>query len=368
MARMIPDSDIAALRERMPEVLFALYGIDRLSANFACPNPEHDDSDPSAHYYAETQRVKCFGCGGNWDVFDLTGMAQGIGTFQEKVEAVAALVGYRLDDSAGPAPKRRYTPPKPLFPEPKPLDDSRELIDDIIAAHEALYTRTGDAVRRYLHGRGFDDEDILRNAIGVCRDPRRLGIPTKEPAGTIFAVLPFLDEKAEHCYYATVRPVCDAPKEKEYKPKGITAPLWREWMVIAGLPAVYVVEGIFDAMALEKMTGKPTIALMGTEGRHRLAQVLYRTPADQRPQKVILALDCDDAGRKAATALSADLDKLGIPHAQLPDWPDGAKDANERLMAGRGTEWEMVPAIYYTEQGLIAQMLTREVVHDGRAL
>lgn len=48
---MITETDRDALRELMPELLNVRCGITDLRRSFRCPSPNHDDRDPSAHYY-----------------------------------------------------------------------------------------------------------------------------------------------------------------------------------------------------------------------------------------------------------------------------------------------------------------------------
>ena len=38
---------------------------------FTCLNPEHEDKTPSMSYDRKHNRVKCFGCGATWDLYDL---------------------------------------------------------------------------------------------------------------------------------------------------------------------------------------------------------------------------------------------------------------------------------------------------------
>lgn len=101
-----------------------------------------------------------------------------------------------------------------------------------------------------------------------------------------------------------------------------------------------VAEGLLDAMALEKKFDKPTMALGGVPYANWLANVSCHTPADVRLGKVIICMDEDDEGRRAAKKVVGDLDSIGAPHATLPPYPNGAKDTDEWLMARRGTEWD----------------------------
>ena len=160
-----------------------------------------------------------------------------------------------------------------------------------------------------------------------------------EAAG--FVVIPFWDADFAEARYCMARTVSRGRvRNKEWRPKGVASPLWNEWMLSAGLAAVYVAEGLLDAMALAKMLDKPCMALGGTGGAGRFASVLAHTPRDARPGCVVVCMDEDEPGRATAARIAGDLDRLGIAHAFLPPYPGGAKDADEWLMAERGGAWE----------------------------
>ena len=84
---MITETDRDNLREYMPELLSQRFGITDLRRSFRCPSPNHDDRDPSAHYYENDHSVHCFGCGKTWDVFSLIGELDGIDGFAEQAQA-----------------------------------------------------------------------------------------------------------------------------------------------------------------------------------------------------------------------------------------------------------------------------------------
>ena len=127
----------------------------------------------------------------------------------------------------------------------------------------------------------------------------------------------------------------EPPEHKEVRPTGVKSPLFREYMLSEGLPVVYLVEGLLDAIALEHVSKRPVavMALGGTGLKKRVGQVLYYTPAELRPRKVVVAMDNDKAGKDAEKTIVADLKSIGIAHKVLP-WPDGCKDACDVLARG----------------------------------
>ena len=187
----------------------------------------------------------------------------------------------------------------------------------------------------YLLSRGFDKPKICHNRLGWVPNLKVLlkddGSPmfTKyEPhAPHGFIVIPFMDREATTVSYAMLRtvPGKQPPMSKEIRPSGYRSPLYREWLLSVNCKVLFVCEGLLDTLALEMLIGRPCLGLGGANFTKRLCSVLYATPEKLRPQKVVLALDADAEGQKAAAKIAVDLDYLGIPHANF-DMPVGCKD------------------------------------------
>lgn len=344
---MISDVDKEALRSSMPELLAIRCGIGDVRRSFRCPSPNHDDRDPSAHYYANDCTVHCFGCGKTWDVFSLIGELDGIDGFADQAKAVAETVGYHLDEDKGLVPgkpvfSKKRRKPRPLFDSPRKAG-GENCAEACGTAFGQLYYAENDIGRRYLRYRGLDDGDAATFGLGFTKDPREIMPEFKvyEPKAFGFITIPFWNADFSTANYCMVRTVCkpgDA-RNKEWRPAGIASPLWCEWLLSASADLVYVTEGLIDAMALAKITHGDTMALGGVANARRFSQVLYATPPKLRPKKVMVAMDEDDEGRKTRDKICHDLDLLRIPHAVMPPYPGGAKDADEWLMSMSGTEW-----------------------------
>lgn len=351
---MITETDRDALRELMPELLNVRCGITDLRRSFRCPSPNHDDRDPSAHYYENDNTVHCFGCGKTWDVFSLIAELDGIDGFAEQARAVADAVGYRLsgDDEPRRPRQRPKRNPRPLFDKPREAGGA-DCAEACGNAFGQLYYAENDIGRRYLRWRGLDDGDAATFGLGFTKDPREImpEFRVYEPKAFGFITIPFWNKDFSTANYCMVRTVCKpgSARNKEWRPRGLATPLWCEWLLSIGADQVYVTEGLIDAMALAKITGGDTMALGGVSNAKRLAQVLYATPPELRPKKITVAMDEDDEGHRTRDKICHDLDVLKIPHAVMPPYPGGAKDADEYLMAMRGKEWE-----FYKRQGSVA--------------
>ena len=95
---------------------------------------------------------------------------------------------------------------------------------------------------------------------------------------------------------------------------------------------VFITEGAFDALSFLE-AGFPAAALNSTSNVNSFLATLEK----RKPKaKIILCLDNDEAGEKAAATLAAGLNRLNIPFTQAgASILNGHKDANEALTANR---------------------------------
>ena len=95
-----------------------------------CINPEHRDRTPSMSYHPQSRRLHCFGCGANYDLFDVIAMDYpDCDSFPRQVKKACELFCIPLPDNA-PASKPgvralRRPPPPPGPPPPPPPPRSR---------------------------------------------------------------------------------------------------------------------------------------------------------------------------------------------------------------------------------------------------
>jgi replicative DNA helicase len=345
------ESTISALKDRMPEYLETVCGIDNLRRPFRCLSPAHEDRHPSMSYDRRTNNVHCFSCGSGGDVFEVAGWIEGAVSFPDKVEAVARAVGYPLQTYIPMSRKKPVrAPQKPAYGKPQPLG-GRDLMGVMQQAMRALQENPQAKVALdYLHRRGLDDGLIADSFIGWVGHPSALFPSMRAPlCNTGYIVLGFPapaegattepEATPNHVAvpYAVFR-MCKAGAEpKELKPSDLIAPLWREHLLTGtsklGAP-VYVTEGIFDAMSLTALIGTQACAICGSNTT-RLLQVMAHTPKENRPY-LILSFDSDEAGKGYTETATKGLKMLGIPHSIAKPYPHGCKDANELLMRGRG--------------------------------
>lgn len=128
----------------------------------------------------------------------------------------------------------------------------------------------------------------------------------------------------------------DMHEKRFYAERGAKPCLWGWQALPRGTTTLVLTEGELDAMSASQM-GTPALSLPQGAGEGRkldwLEEEMGRLLAFER---IVLALDGDEAGQQTAAALAA---RLSGADVSILRWPEGVKDANELLVAGRGAEW-----------------------------
>lgn len=278
-------TDAKTLKSCLPQWLRE-HGLP-LHKPFACLNPAHRDAHPSMGYNEKNQTVHCFACGATYDVFDLVGQEENLTDFPSKMKAV----------------NRRYGGGEVIRVTAKP-------------AQAFPYKERAGRPDSYFTGRGLSDEIVQRFGLMVENG---------------YAVLPvFVD--------GVCRSVCrrgiDPAVEPRYQNSRGAMPLWNSAaMERAAGKALFVTEGIFDALSLEEL-GFPAVALCGAANTGKLVQKIDEYVPVAWPEKMILAGDSDAAGQGMNGKLREQLTARGIACAVLA-LPEGCKDVNEALVKNR---------------------------------
>lgn len=199
----------------------------------------------------------------------------------------------------------------PPYPELPPAEDVRSRYAS------ALWERYGDDLFRVP---GFSNVDGGVALTGVPNKPAYL-IPCRTLDGKIAAVKARLT-KSKHNKMRTLT------SRSHQGPKGEAichAPL--------GSPrrskSVRVVEGERKADVVFEKTGEPTVSIPGVGAWRRAVPVLREMGC----QLVVLALDQDDAGRKAAVSIIPKLADEGFA-VDVEEWPEEHKGPDDAVTAG----------------------------------
>lgn len=272
--------------------------------------PFHREKTPSFHVDRDKGLFYCFGCGTGGDVFKFLTLTERF-TFPEAVEHVATRVGIEI-------PRRRKTTKE------NDKDDLLEVIDEASEAfHQAL--EWGDnAAQRYLDERGVSGDIRKKYGFGYAPDSwdyvltrlsRKYGEKTLEAVGLV------MPRKSGTGWYDRFRNRLMIPIHSETgalvgfggrsldgsDPKYLNSPeselfnksrllynLHRSKDAMRRIDRAILVEGYFDAIALDFAGVPGVVASMGTSLTSGQASLLRRFTT-----RVVIAYDGDDAGRSA---------------------------------------------------------------------
>lgn len=285
----------------------------------------------------DRQHLKCFKCGFYGDIVELYQQEHGCSTG----EAFAALYdrfGLQVDGGdrqQTPRPRpEKSAPPAPISGEPAPeLDTEKPLADYKEYYRSARSKLTDPAAADYLKQRGISPETAARFWLGY--DPawvsptaiERLREQGKDwtPPATPRLIIP----TGPHGYTARSIQADTDPRFKKMK-EGAAGIFNGKALYNGDGRPVFVVEGEFDALSIIE-AGAAALALGSTTNKGKLLDLVKgRKPTGP----LIIALDNDEPGKKAAAELADGLHALGITYVSA-DISGDYKDPNERLQADR---------------------------------
>ena len=131
--------------------------------NFICMNPEHPESDPSMSYDHRRNKVHCFGCGADYDIFNLIGIEYDLDDYQSQFNKACELYDVDIE--------KEYTP------KAKPVKKPR---NEVIQMNAIDYYKACERVVHktdYFKSRGLSNETIKNFNLGYDEANQRAIIP-----------------------------------------------------------------------------------------------------------------------------------------------------------------------------------------------
>ena len=338
--------------------------LKRKGKQLVAPCPFHDEKSASFNVSSDKGLFHCFGCGASGDVIGFVTKHDKV-SFGRALETLAHRAGLDLERLMEERPRvqRRtpidvLTPPrngKPASAKPAaegappqgapPLPNAGEVLSRVVEHYHRTFCEREDA-QAYLVERGITDTDLVQAL--------KIGYAD----GSLLKVIPKEGELREQLLALGVI----TPEGRELLGGCIVVPLpdplTGSWTSLYGrglktprhcyLPGplrgvvnfqaartseeVVLAESIFDALSFHQAGIAIAIPIYGTQGFTPDHLDLLKR---ERVKRVVLALDNDDAGRKATEALKGRLEAAGIS-ARAVSFPAGIKDANELLVSRNG--------------------------------
>ncbi len=232
----------------------------------------HEDRRESLAIYRD--HFHCFGCGAHKSTLEWIAEQEHVDIetdFKKVVEAAAARYGHGVSQ---PLPPPRVIESKRLLP----------LNPAVAQQHHA----TLGVKRRWYLNRGLTDKTIDSQLLGY--DGRAYTIPVWHPSGQLLTIRFRRDDSlgtGGPKYWGTV---------------GRNDTMLYNQVALHGARVVVISEGEFDCLLLWQ---EGVAAVSSTNGAKGMATIWPRVKNLFRCERIIIALDQDEAGRKAATELKA---------------------------------------------------------------
>lgn len=301
--------DYAALKDRIDIEEYAAAHLQRSGRSYVCPVcGSGSNANRTSAVAFKNGRFHCFSCGTAGDVFDLAGIVCKTEDKREQAEAVARWAGLNVGEFASTYghEARKAVPERPERMQPvvpANILENRAREAEKMAEWRAAIDHY-EAVE-YLLERGWSVEDARACGLGYDVQRKRLIIPWR---GTD--------------WYHVDRDVSGCAQHKYLKPKAEVMgeqPLYNADALRPGAErkgnAVFIVEGVMDALALER-AGYEAIALGGTSDSHGNLRAALTGLADTERPVVLIGLDNDKSGYDGADRLIEQLRDAGVERVE----------------------------------------------------
>ena len=315
-----------------------------------CGNGTGKDGDGmSIDPHGDGTQLKCFKCGFYGDIVDLYQQEHNCdvgAAFTALYDRFGITIDAPQGDRTATEPRRYEWPTNTPAADAKAVQDaqdapqSAEELPDFTGYYKECKAHiTDDAAQAYLSFRGLSNDLAARYWLGY------------DPA-TGFMIIP----AAKSFYLA--RNTDKAAKMRYKNPAGVPIELFNKAALYndAARP-VFIVEGAIDALSIIEAGGEAG-ALNSTSNTRKL---LEQIRTQRTRSTLIICLDNDDAGKKAAAALAQGLQELNIAHITA-DISGGHKDPNDALKADRTAFIEAVAA---AERGTSKPDNTADYIRRG---
>ena len=316
-----------------------------------CPNPSahaNGDKKPSAHLYEDStgDRVKCFGCGGSWDIFSLVQLDEGL-DFMGALESLAKRFGLKFPKLKSRPQKKAATSEKQTRSKPEANPKQNLKPQTVETADRNLDGPQGTDEGRPAEAQKYLEECAARIGKTDYFEKRGISLETASRLGCGFDPAHYFPSIHKR------RPGVIFPAERGWAARATTE---KSHSFLRGMnggsafnldaldipnepeAAVFIVEGQFDALSIEEAGGH-AVALGGVQ---HFAEIVERVRRKTPQVPLVVALDFEANAQKRATIkkaedkLKAALREAGAFVADIDEAnPFGAHDANDALLADR---------------------------------
>ncbi len=310
--------------------------------------PFHEEKTASFTVTASKGLYHCFGCGARGDVFGFITKRDKVG-FPRAMEILARRAGLDLKElmNEKPTPHANgmngHGHEAPQI-ETAAVDSStaRRLLASVVEHYHRTFCERPDA-QEYLKARGLVDPELLKAwKVGYADGSLLKTLPKSgEVRDGLVALGVITAEGRELMGGCVVFPIPDPIKSAWINLYGRGVKSDRHCYLPGPLRGVFnfqaarageeviLTESVIDACSFHQAGVRNSIPLYGINGFTGDHLDLLKREGVKR---VVLALDNDEAGRRATDSIRERLTAAGI-EARAVEWPEGVKDANEVLVS-----------------------------------
>lgn len=264
------------------------------------------------------------GCFSNSDIIDIIGLQHGLDDYSEKLDKACDVFRVSLDPRA-PIPQRPASPAQythnsihtSACVEQPPAADYTEYFRECAARIDQT---------DYWQRRGLSREVVERFMLGYDPAWRHPKAPDSAPLTPRF-IIP--TSRSSYLARDPREDLTEADKKYAKSKVGKVHIFNRKALQNAQQP-VFVVEGEIDALAVMSVGGE-AVAIGSTSNTKALLKI---TEEEKPGQPLIIALDNDQAGQKAADELGAGLQRQGLISYRVNPYGD-CKDAGDAILQDR---------------------------------
>ena len=253
----------------------------------------------------ETNTWHCFSCDRSGDVIDLYRQDTGA-DFPTALSLLADEAGIIIDEYTPASPqadfKEQGQDNKPAANK-SPAEATENPTDYTPYYLQCRERITDPAAADYLKNRGISTDTAKAYYLGFD--------PQADPAGTNHPCPRLIIPTSKAHYIGRSTDPNTPPAFQKMNPKGSSPDIFNLKALYAqDVQEVFICEGAFDALSLLEI-GRPAVALNSTSNAGKLIKQLERK---RTAATLILCLDNDEAGKKAAETLKEGLRRLNISH------------------------------------------------------
>ncbi len=317
--------------------------------------PFHEEKTASFTVTPTKGLYHCFGCGARGDVFGFITKRDKVG-FPRAMEILARRAGLDLKELMNEQPTPKANGINGHGHEVSQIETtverdslasghsstSRRLLGSVVEHYHRTFCERPDA-QEYLKARGLVDPELLRSwKVGYADGSLLKTLPKSgEVRDGLVALGVITAEGRELMGGCVVLPIPDPLSAAWINLYGRGVKSDRHCYLPGPLRGVFnfhaarageeviLTESVIDACSFHQAGVRNSIPLYGINGFTSDHLDLLKREGVKR---VVLALDNDEAGRRATDSLKERLTAAGV-EARAVEWPEGVKDANEVLVS-----------------------------------